>query len=177
MQERDQYQKDPNSASTKTPPRDLNGTLQSVLDGSPIEDKETVDKSATTIVPLGASGRILHREGQNYVNPEHWTAILEDIAEVREYLGNDSQEISPEMMDLPPLTEEPYLLMAQSQTFDRMEILSSIPPKQDADQLVDRYITTRGPTRGVYDPGNSSCSFTNLVYSHDTRSCFLERGT
>ena len=148
MHERDQYQKDPNSASRITPPGDFN------IDTSPTEDKvspTTPSKQVginTAIVPLGAAGRILHREGQNYVNPEHWTAILEDIAEVREYLGNDSQEISPEMMDLPPLTEEPYLLMSQSQTFDRLEILGSIPPKIEADQLVYRYIRTTGPTRG-----------------------------
>ena len=147
MQERDQYQKDPNSATSKT---SSNG-----FDASPTDEKtspvtQSSSQQRTAIVPLGAPGRILSREGQNYVNPEHWTAILEDIAEVREYLGNDSQEISPEMMELPPLTEEPYLLMSQSQTFDRVEILGSIPPKDEADQLVTRYVTSLGPTRCMY---------------------------
>lgn len=147
MQERDQYQKDPSSAtSTKTPPHafDPNDSPTGEKTTSPRSDSS---KSGTAIVPLGASGRILHQEGQNYVNPEHWTAILEDIAEVREYLGSDSQEISPEMMELPPVYDEPYLLMAQSQTFDRIEILGSIPPKVEADQLVFRYLNARGPTR------------------------------
>ena len=156
MQERDQNLRDVasqgqgSSSSAHTPP--YNSDL-SAINGSPTSDRSShssaTTKSTTHIVPLHSSGRILSTEGQaGYVGPEHWKTILESIAEVREFL-DDSPDISPDIMEIVPRTEEPYLLMPHIQTFDREEILSSIPDKPDCDQLVYRYVNTVGPTRGM----------------------------
>ncbi|KAL9059988.1 MAG: hypothetical protein Q9162_000838, partial [Coniocarpon cinnabarinum] len=162
MQERDQHQRDgpsvqPNASSasvnSRTPP--YRPDYAPINGGSPTSERSNLSqtsdsaKSATHIVPLHSSGRILNREGEaGYVGPEHWQTILESLADVREFLvDDDSPDISPDIMDIVPRTEEPYLLMPHPQMFDRMEILSSMPDKPDCDQLVYRYISTVGPTR------------------------------
>ena len=158
MQERDQHQRDGQhpatsaTASRQTPPFQTEHTSSNdsptTERGSPTQPSES-STSGTHIVPLGAGGRILDEGTLGYVGPEHWKTILESLAEVREFLVEESPDGSPDVADLTSKSEDPYLFVPHPHMFDRLEILSSIPDKPDCDQLVYRYINTRGPTRGM----------------------------
>ena len=92
-------------------------------------------------------GRIsLENHETSYVGSAHWTAILDSIAELKDYFEDADDDY-----DLPdshtetgqlPLTERPILLFGSNRDATKIEILSSIPPRQVVDRLISSFFTT-----------------------------------
>ncbi|GFF74754.1 hypothetical protein IFM53868_01405 [Aspergillus udagawae] len=91
----------------------------------------------------------LENEETVYVEGSHWTAILDGIAELKDFFDD---------ADVPQTTESstshlgadwnfqsrrPALIFGKSQHLDRDEILASLPPRQEVDRLLASYFNSR----------------------------------
>ncbi|MCJ1391630.1 hypothetical protein MMC18_004495 [Xylographa bjoerkii] len=82
-------------------------------------------------------------DGRQYIGESHWDVVLRDIAAVKKYLDVD-RKIQER---LPPLVEHetPALLAGIPLSMNVSDLLSSLPSRIAADQLVSRFFQTYDP--------------------------------
>ncbi|KAI9720969.1 MAG: hypothetical protein M1828_005441 [Chrysothrix sp. TS-e1954] len=93
-------------------------------------------------------GRMHVHDGRtSWAGPDHWSSILEDITEVKDYIQGSDTYMYDGGKDVSPSSySEPYLLLGAATSYNKAEILATIPSKSAADQLVDVYISSHDPT-------------------------------
>ncbi|KAA8642975.1 hypothetical protein EYZ11_007259 [Aspergillus tanneri] len=88
-------------------------------------------------------------DGTIYRNPNHWQALLNEIAEVKEYLQlttDTSPEEENEEVSLTPDLSGPVLLFANCISTTKDELLAALPVRSDADRLVSVYLNSKEST-------------------------------
>ncbi|KAF7174473.1 hypothetical protein CNMCM5623_007356 [Aspergillus felis] len=131
-------------------------------------------------------GRIrLENEETNYVEGSHWTAILDGIAELKDFFDDadvpQTAESSTSRLgaDWNFQSRRPALIFGDAQHLDRDEILASLPPRPEVDRLLASYfnskninsLTIHGPTfQEEYDafwecPAKASTMWIGLLFS------------
>jgi len=101
-------------------------------------------------------GRInLDNDEPNYVESTHWTAILDGISELKDYVDDrdESAAVQATIANLPGASR-PTLLCPAEHTVSKQELLASIPPKSVVDNLAAKcfvkaealYILLHAPT-------------------------------
>ncbi|RHZ67175.1 fungal specific transcription factor domain-containing protein [Aspergillus thermomutatus] len=131
-------------------------------------------------------GRIsLENEETNYVEGSHWTAILDGIAELKDFF-DDTDVPQPAELNTSRMGSEwnlqarrPALIFGDVQYLDRDEILASVPPRPTVDRLLATYFNSKnintlaihGPTfLEEYDrfwecPAKASIMWIGLLFS------------
>ncbi|RHZ52753.1 hypothetical protein CDV55_103994 [Aspergillus turcosus] len=131
-------------------------------------------------------GRIsLENEETNYVEGSHWTAILDGIAELKDFFDDSDvpqtaeSNISRLGMEWDLQTRRPALIFGHGQHLSRDEILASLPPRPEVDRLLASYFNSKninsliihGPTfLEEYDrfwecPAKASTMWIGLLFS------------
>ncbi|KUJ19439.1 uncharacterized protein LY89DRAFT_490483 [Mollisia scopiformis] len=122
----------------------------------------------------------------NYVGSSHWTAILDNIAGLKDQL--DITDDPREETDTVPEVPGPDLLVGSVKAASRAEIMASLPPKAISDRLIDRYFQTadmgssmlHGPTfmkeyeKFWEDPKSFPIMYIGQLYGIFTLSVFYE---
>lgn len=85
-----------------------------------------------------------HVHGANYVSSEHWAAILDNIAELKDLYKEEEQE---RMLAANDYSSGPRLLYEPVQA-TRAEILASVPERPVVDRLVSQYFSAQGVMPG-----------------------------
>ncbi|KAJ8130990.1 hypothetical protein O1611_g2641 [Lasiodiplodia mahajangana] len=82
--------------------------------------------------------------GANYVNSEHWAAILDSISELKECFDQEKTEQPVQLIShsLPTDLSGPPLLFGCSRPPEIGDILTSIPPRPVVDRLVSQYFNS-----------------------------------
>ncbi|OKL59729.1 hypothetical protein UA08_05027 [Talaromyces atroroseus] len=87
---------------------------------------------------------VLQRGGTRYVTPTHWQAVMDEIAEVKDYLELDNVEVEPEE-DYPDISG-PVLLFGNTLSSQKAELLAALPVRSVADRLVSFYLNSKEST-------------------------------
>ncbi|KAK2877258.1 hypothetical protein FQN49_001297 [Arthroderma sp. PD_2] len=98
------------------------------------------DSSSPAVSDCGSMQ--LTSSGASYVNSAHWAAVLNGIAEIKEYLERDREEerAGSPLLDVPSHDQRgPQLLSGCTKLASKEEILESIPARPVIDRLVSRY--------------------------------------
>ncbi|THC96452.1 hypothetical protein EYZ11_004043 [Aspergillus tanneri] len=98
-----------------------------------------------------SSKLVVKDAGTSYIDGAHWSAILEEINGVKEYLqGGDeiSDEESEDSEALDPTS--PTLLFGLSKTASIEELLADIPPRPVCDRLISQFLKSKEPLIVVY---------------------------
>ncbi|KAH7412751.1 hypothetical protein BKA64DRAFT_337135 [Cadophora sp. MPI-SDFR-AT-0126] len=135
-----------NRAVTATPRNDLVTPETSPDHGVPTseesEDGEQVTLSGTSFSDTAESfGRISMEDDQaNYVGSDHWAAILDNIACLKDQLGASGAPSKEKIsLDVPI---RPDLLVGSVRPATRAEILAAIPPRSVADAITNSFFET-----------------------------------
>ncbi|MCJ1473064.1 hypothetical protein MMC13_001713 [Lambiella insularis] len=116
----------------------------------------------------------------SYVGSNHWTALLDGIAELKEHFGEDHDKMraTPHETDVPHY-DGPQLLYGCQQLISSEEILGAIPAKAVADRSLAEYfsigdvpvVVLHGPTfleeyeRFWQDPAGTPIMWVALLFS------------
>ena len=90
-----------------------------------------------------------------YLGEGHWAAVLNDIAEVRNYFNTHKNQFEEQMRRVDQTRKDmnddsgPALLFGASKPPPRSEILSQLPSKYLTDILVARYFITHDPATNI----------------------------
>ncbi|KAB8259626.1 hypothetical protein BDV32DRAFT_124176 [Aspergillus pseudonomiae] len=97
--------------------------------------------------PLDPSSKVVvENTGTSYIDGAHWTAILEEINGVREYLQEDNGISDDEALDDGHLnTPSPTLLLGLNKAVSKEDLLVDIPPRPVTDRLVAQFINSKEP--------------------------------
>lgn len=92
-----------------------------------------------------------------YVSEAHWTSILHDIAEVKNFFTTNKKQVEEQMEKVQATGkgQEVFgspLLFGSVKPPSESEILSSFPSKYTADLLIDRYFNTDPFIRIIHEP-------------------------
>ncbi|CRG90985.1 [NU+] prion formation protein 1 [Talaromyces islandicus] len=96
-------------------------------------------------------GRIgLENTEMTYVEGSHWTAILDNIAELKGYFDDTDAPETAHTVDNHSMGQGPRfqhsgpaLILGNFQRIDRSRIIATIPPRPRADRLVAKYFSSR----------------------------------
>lgn len=97
--------------------------------------------------PLEPSSKlVVENAGTSYIDGAHWTAILEEISGVREYLQEgddvtDEETIDEDRQDSP----SPTLLLGLNKAVSKEDLLTDIPPRPVTDRLIAQFINSKEP--------------------------------
>ncbi|KAI8961306.1 hypothetical protein F5Y11DRAFT_348585 [Daldinia sp. FL1419] len=94
-------------------------------------------------------------DGQvNYIDPNHWLSILDDIKEVREHLSASNQSTTQNERGYPdePVALDASFLLDSDRISSLDEILSSLPSQPICDMLLSWYFSSRFMVLGVIHP-------------------------
>ncbi|QKX53912.1 uncharacterized protein TRUGW13939_00992 [Talaromyces rugulosus] len=84
--------------------------------------------------------------GTRYVNPTHWQSILDEIAEVKEYLdlteGTSPEDEADESLAAPDISG-PVLLFGNTIPTDKASLLAALPVRSVADRLVSVFLNSK----------------------------------
>jgi hypothetical protein len=94
------------------------------------------DGGADAEAPKTPVHMTLETDETQYTDSGHWMSILDSIAELKGELDHIASDLPPENVDN---NAGPELLIGLKSRETRQEILASLPPKAEADQLLDRY--------------------------------------
>ncbi|MCJ1286208.1 hypothetical protein MMC26_005553 [Xylographa opegraphella] len=103
-----------------------------------------VSEEATRTLRIPESGDVSFvLDGRQYIGESHWDGVLRDIASVKKYLDFDRRI----QEQLPPMVESvtPALLAGVPSPMKSSDLLSSLPSKVEADQLVTHFFQTYTP--------------------------------
>ncbi|PYI05747.1 C6 transcription factor [Aspergillus sclerotiicarbonarius CBS 121057] len=114
---------------------------------SSVEEEEE-ESSPSGSDPAGRL--VVGEEGTRYIDGAHWSAILEEISGVREYL-RDNEEMGPsdeehgdeETVSAP---SAPTLLLGLHRQVSREELLNGLPPRPVVDRVVALFVNSKEPT-------------------------------
>ncbi|RAH43440.1 Zn(II)2Cys6 transcription factor [Aspergillus brunneoviolaceus CBS 621.78] len=88
---------------------------------------------------------LIEKDGTNYHNPTHWQAVLDEIAEVKEFLqmheNTSLEEVEEE--DVVPAVSGPVLLFGNSISSTISELLAALPVRSMADRLISAYLNSK----------------------------------
>ncbi|PYI20274.1 hypothetical protein BO99DRAFT_112686 [Aspergillus violaceofuscus CBS 115571] len=88
---------------------------------------------------------LIERDGTSYHNPTHWQAVLDEIAEVKEFLqmheNTSPEEVEEE--DAIPDVSGPVLLFGNSISSTVYELLAALPARSMADRLISAYLNSK----------------------------------
>ncbi|KAJ5888344.1 fungal specific transcription factor domain protein [Penicillium taxi] len=93
--------------------------------------------------------------GANYVSSSHWSAILDSITNLRNYIARD-EEIHPRVLDpVQPSAgfPKPQLLYSSAMHETSASILKNLPPRLTVDRLVSRYFNSLDIAPGIVHSG------------------------
>ncbi|PTU24595.1 hypothetical protein P175DRAFT_0426375 [Aspergillus ochraceoroseus IBT 24754] len=104
-----------------------------------------------------AFGRLsLENTETTYVESSHWTAIIDGIAELKDYFDDETTTANTGHRNIESnvRARAPALIVGDMQQLGREEILATVPPKTEVDRLVTRYfafnnissLSIHGPT-------------------------------
>ncbi|KAK9433076.1 fungal-specific transcription factor domain-containing protein [Lipomyces doorenjongii] len=101
-------------------------------------------------------GRIsLENSETTYVESAHWTAILDGIAELKDYFEDDHEHIERNPLATKvPDSDGPDLLLGQYKYVNKQEILAAIPSRPIVDRLIFKYfhMMDRIPSVVIHSP-------------------------
>ncbi|KAI0117827.1 fungal-specific transcription factor domain-containing protein [Nemania sp. FL0031] len=119
--------------------------------------------------------------GANYVNSEHWAAILDGIAELKEYFDKEKTERHVQLIShiIPNDPPGPQLLFGCSRPPEIGDILASVPPRPVVDRLVSQYFNSFEMSVAIIhsiqfleeynrfweDPSATSCIWLGLLFA------------
>ncbi|KAL3262816.1 hypothetical protein ABHI18_002400 [Aspergillus niger] len=114
-------------------------------------DVQQAQKEGESETPPPDPGRLVVREtGMRYIDGAHWTAILEEISGVKEYLrdneemGLSDEEGEDEEMVRP--SNAPTLLLGLHQEMTMDELLDGLPARPVVDRVVAMFVSLNEPT-------------------------------
>ncbi|KAI3152087.1 transcriptional regulator family: Fungal Specific TF [Penicillium roqueforti] len=154
---------------------DLNVDFNSVQSGD--RDAGAMRSLDAALTPVDTGTLVVKNEGTSYIDSANWRAILEEINDVKECIGENSND---EGVDIDPYdASSPVLLLGNSRPVSKEEMLMDIPPRSIADRLVSRFLKTSEPARVVihvptyqkeYEefwlhPADKSFTWISLLYS------------
>ncbi|OJJ45773.1 hypothetical protein ASPZODRAFT_133641 [Penicilliopsis zonata CBS 506.65] len=175
----------------------LDGSVQSSLSSTytqPNIQMSTATLESQSTLPVtseqqpekqdGSSGTMLKdQDGTRYINPTHWQAVLDQIAEVKDYLslyGNTSspEDIEEETTSFTDISA-PSLLFDRSFSTNEAELLAALPARSTVDRLVSFYLNSKeAPLVIIHiptftkeyaqfwkDPSDASIGWLALLYS------------
>ncbi|PLB51403.1 hypothetical protein P170DRAFT_433411 [Aspergillus steynii IBT 23096] len=86
---------------------------------------------------------ISNEQGTSYRDPTHWQAVLDEIAEVKEYL-QVSEDTSPEDdAEGETAVSGPVLLFGNAISCTQADLLAALPARSVADRLVSFYLNSK----------------------------------
>ncbi|EOA92133.1 uncharacterized protein SETTUDRAFT_134212 [Exserohilum turcica Et28A] len=80
-------------------------------------------------------------ETTSYSNSDHWTSILDGISELREHLDHAPSSLEAKDEGCEDIAG-PELLFGRQRYASKEEILAALPPRPEADQLIDIFFAT-----------------------------------
>ncbi|OAX79844.1 hypothetical protein ACJ72_05837, partial [Emergomyces africanus] len=85
---------------------------------------------------------VVDESGTNYVGSSHWQTILDELADVKEYLETSARQLQEAPPSEPSHSAENgiELFLGMNQNISREEILHTIPSKPAVDCLVSRFL-------------------------------------
>ncbi|KAE8414013.1 fungal-specific transcription factor domain-containing protein [Aspergillus pseudocaelatus] len=97
--------------------------------------------------PLDPSSKlVVENTGTSYIDGAHWTAILEEINGVREYLQEGNDISDDEALDDGHLnTPSPTLLLGLNKAVSKEDLLADVPPRPVTDRLIAQFINSKEP--------------------------------
>ncbi|KAE8150537.1 putative fungal-specific transcription factor, partial [Aspergillus avenaceus] len=131
-------------AAALTPPADSRVLSRSPSASTNVEAKES---------PLDPSSKLIVKDaGTRYIDGAHWTAILEEINGVKEYL-HESNDVSDEDniedgrqdMALPALLSG----LGMNKAASKEELLADIPPRPVTDRLIAQFLSGNEPVLNI----------------------------
>ncbi|PWY80719.1 hypothetical protein BO70DRAFT_397011 [Aspergillus heteromorphus CBS 117.55] len=91
---------------------------------------------------------LVDQDGTRYINPTHWQAVLDEIAEVKQYLQlneNSPLEDAEEETSAPEVSG-PVLLFGNLVPSTKADLLAALPDRPAADRLVSFYLNSKEAT-------------------------------
>lgn len=130
------------------------GVAKQLQDGQQqSEDWKVPDPSPSAAAragPAGAKGHMsISSDGQTFMEPAHWESMMNDIAELKSFLGPEMDEMdeashSPQSTDnSSPQTDAlspPDLIFSQPASYRKHDLLNALPSKVEADSLVAAWL-------------------------------------
>ncbi|KAH8423065.1 putative C6 transcription factor [Aspergillus melleus] len=97
--------------------------------------------------PIDASSKLLVKDtGTSYIDGAHWSAILEEINGVKEYLQGSEDESDEEVEEEDSFDmASPTLLFGLNKPASKEELLADIPARPVADRLISQFFTSKEP--------------------------------
>ncbi|KAJ5678677.1 hypothetical protein N7462_006921 [Penicillium macrosclerotiorum] len=88
---------------------------------------------------------VFRQDGTQYMNPTHWQTVLNQIAEVKEYLQitqDSSPEDEQEEFSAPQISG-PVLLLGNTFSPTKNDLLGTLPSRPVADRLISLYLNSK----------------------------------
>ncbi|PYH91009.1 hypothetical protein BO71DRAFT_280029, partial [Aspergillus ellipticus CBS 707.79] len=91
---------------------------------------------------------LVDQDGTRYINPTHWQAVLDEIAEVKQYLQLNENTSPDEVAEdtSAPEVSGPVLLFSDSISSTKADLLSMLPDRSVVDRLVSFYLNSKEAT-------------------------------
>ncbi|KAB5563458.1 fungal-specific transcription factor domain-containing protein [Coniochaeta sp. 2T2.1] len=115
----------------------------------------STSETAVGAVPSVNSDTTLSQTGRSYVDPSHWSSLLEDIRQIRDELSPpNGQDQSDDSHRTPTSVSEPSfdLVFVPFGALDLRQILANLPPRQLCDRLVSQYFRARHAILPIVHP-------------------------
>lgn len=106
---------------------------------SDLDDVELPDISAPISAGLGSMS--LESSSTSYVENDHWSAILDGIAELKEYFDENKVPAAARATTT-DVHEMPAVIFAGYKHASEQEILSSLPTKSEADRMIGDFFAS-----------------------------------
>ncbi|KAF7590481.1 hypothetical protein BBP40_002826 [Aspergillus hancockii] len=97
--------------------------------------------------PLDPSSKlVVENTGTSYIDGAHWTAILEEINGVREYLQESNSLSDEEIFEEDSHSaSSPTLLLGLNKAASIEDLLADIPPRPVTDRLIAQFLNSKEP--------------------------------
>ncbi|KAF7735217.1 Fungal Zn(2)-Cys(6) binuclear cluster domain-containing protein [Penicillium ucsense] len=119
----------------------INGNVAASLDTKPVQPERAATLTGNITVD---------QNGTQYADSTHWQSILNEIAEVKEYLQatEDAATSTDEPLDDSLIfpNSGPQLLLGHAFPDTKSDLIAALPPRQFADRLVSLYLNSREST-------------------------------
>lgn len=115
----------------------------------------------------------LTKSGAKYVHGAHWAAVLDGIAELKDYFETEDELQANEQMGGEPANSHwtgPQLLYGYSKLPTKQEVIASLPARPVVDRLVSRYFNSFEMSPGTWKPATMAVAVTLLTGAHHSRS-------
>ena len=114
------------------------------INGSVQEDVESSDPNTSSFGQL----RISHPdtvEGASYVGASHWTAILKEIAEVRNYLDENDDVAETVEEDWDTVYQRSTITLGAPKPVSKASLIAQLPTKEEVDRLLPLWFNSSDP--------------------------------